>query len=69
VAALAVDPARYTNVNPLPRRFLPKTGRSPAYSFLYPPEDAILFACTLIPLAFRLLYGFLAREGSRRARV
>jgi integrase len=65
VLALAVFPCRLIAASPLPRGFLPRTGKPPAYPYLYPGEDAKLLAHTAIPLGRRLLWGFLAREGCR----
>lgn len=62
---LAVYPLRLIAVSPLPRGFLPKVRRAKATAWLYPSEDAALLACTAVPLARRLLYGVLAREGLR----
>lgn len=63
--ALAVYPLRLLAANPLPKGFLPKPGEQKAKVCLYPKEDHALLACTEIPLARRVLYGFLAREGMR----
>jgi integrase len=52
-------------VNQLPKGFMPKAGKSPAHAYLYPSEDAALLGCRFVPLGYRLLYGFLAREGLR----
>jgi len=38
-----------------------------ATGYLYPAEDAALMACEDIPLCYRVLYGFLAREGMRKS--
>jgi hypothetical protein len=65
VLALAVFPCRLIAASPLPRGFLPRTGKPPAYPYLYPAEDGKLLAHTAIPLGRRLLWGFLAREGCR----
>jgi len=65
VLALAVYPCRVIAVNPLPKGFMPKIGKPPAFTFLYPAEDRALLACKDIPKARRLLWGFLAREGCR----
>jgi integrase len=62
---LAVYPCEVIERYPLPPGFLPRTGQRPALSYLSPLEDARLLRCTDIPLATRLLYGFLAREGLR----
>ncbi|HEX9620003.1 MAG TPA: tyrosine-type recombinase/integrase [Polyangiaceae bacterium] len=44
---------------------MPKVGKSPAFPFLYPDEESALMACEQVPLGFRMLWGFLAREGCR----
>jgi integrase len=62
---LAVYPLKAVERSPLPSGFLPKGGAKKAKAFLYPAEDATLLACLAIPVTFRLLYGFLAREGAR----
>jgi integrase len=64
--ALAVFPLRLITATPLPRGFLPKLGASKALPYLYPDEDRRLLACAEIPLCWRVLYGFLVREGCRR---
>jgi len=64
---IAVYPARILPANPLPRGFLPKPRSAKAMTFLYAREDAKLLASTSVPLEFRILYGFLAREGLRRS--
>lgn len=64
---LAVYPCRLLPASPLPRGFLPKLGPRKARSYLYPDEDRKLLGCTKVPLAYRMLYGFLAREGMRSA--
>jgi len=63
--ALAVYPLKLIPASPLPRGFLPKVRRTKATAWLYPSEDAKLLACADVPLARRVLYGFLAREGLR----
>lgn len=65
VLALAVFPCRIIKTNPLPRGFAPKSGKPPAYSYLYPVEDAALLGHEPVALARRVLFGFLAREGCR----
>lgn len=65
VLKLAVYPCKLIERSPLPVGFLPKGKGNKAKSYLYPTEDAQLLACTKIPLARRVLYGFLAREGMR----
>ena len=67
VLALAVYPCRYITSSPLPRGFMPKNGKPPSFPYLYPDEDATLLKCTkpTVPLCYRVLWGFLAREGAR----
>lgn len=65
VLELAVYPCRIVERHPLPRTFMPKVGKPPAFSYLYPDEDAALLACAKVPLEYRMLWGFLAREGCR----
>jgi integrase len=65
VLKLAVYPCKLIDRTPLPVGFLPKVTSKKATAFLYPSEDAQLLACSKVPLARRVLYGFLAREGLR----
>lgn len=65
VLALAVYPCRLIPSNPLPKGFVPKPGKPPAYPYLYPSEDEALMGATTVPLSRRVLFGFLAREGCR----
>lgn len=79
VCALAVYPCRVIATNPLPRGFLPKVGKPPAFPYLYPDEDAALLAWNDeaakamnvedvrpgVPLCRRVLFAFLMREGCR----
>jgi integrase len=65
VLSLAVFPLKMIPSNPLPRGFLPKLGPTRAKAWLYPDEDRRLLASPAVPLAWRLLYGFLNREGMR----
>lgn len=62
---LAVYPLRLRTENPIPEGWLPRLGAPKAFSFLYPSEDAALLRCSHVPLADRVFYGFLAREGMR----
>ncbi len=59
--------AGYIDRNPLPRGWLPKPAPKKRFPILYPSEDVALLACTRVPFGFRLFYGFLHREGVRRA--
>jgi integrase len=52
--------------NPLPRGYLPKPSPRKRFPILYPAEDRALLACSSVPLAYRVLWGFLHREGMRR---
>jgi integrase len=65
VLSLAVYPLRIIDQSPIPARFKPKLKGRKAFAYLYPEEDARLLCCSAIPLGYRLLYGFLAREGCR----
>ena len=65
VLQLAVYPCRVIKVNPLPKGFMPKIGKPPGYSFLYPEEDSALLSHRDTPLPYRMLWGFLDREGMR----
>jgi integrase len=62
---LAEYPLRLIERSPLPKGFLPKIGKPPAFPYLYPSEDAALMACPKVPYCDRLLFGILAREGMR----
>jgi len=73
--------AGYIDRNPLPRGWLPKVGAKKRFPILYPSEDRTLLAWNDdkaraegatgkhpgIPLAYRVFYGFLHREGMRRS--
>jgi len=61
----AVYPLRVLPALPIPKGWLPKGSTSKARSWVYPKEDVALMRCAKVPLARRLLYGFLAREGLR----
>lgn len=65
VLNLAVYPCELLPASPLPKGFLPKVRVRPG-AYLYPSEDRTLLACKDVPIANRVLYGFLAREGMRR---
>jgi integrase len=64
VMKLAVFPCRLIASNPLPEGFLPKVKSQKVTAWLYPDEELILMKSE-VPIARRLLYGFLAREGCR----
>ncbi len=63
--SIAVFPLRLRASNPLPRGFMPKVGPAKAKGWIYPSEDAALLASPVVPLAWRVFYGFLDREGAR----
>jgi integrase len=67
VLGLAVYPCRIIEHHPLPKGFMPKVGKPPGFSYLYPTEDEALLGAPAdkVPLPFRMLWGFLAREGCR----
>jgi integrase len=67
VLKLAVYPAKIISASPLPPGFLPKLGAAKASQYLYPDEDAQLLRApnSKVPLAYRVLFAFLDREGVR----
>jgi excisionase family DNA binding protein len=65
VLVLAAYPAKLISASPLPKGFLPKVESNKAKTYLYPDEDAKLMACAAVPVATRLCYGILIREGFR----
>ncbi len=64
--SIAVFPARLLASSPLPKGWLPKIGKPKAKSFLYPAEEAKLLAHVASDVRYRLLVGFLNREGMRK---
>ena len=65
VLRFAVYPAKLLPASPIPKGFLPRITRARATSHLYPADEAKLLARTEVPLARRVLYGLLHREGFR----
>ena len=63
--AIAVFPLRLIAANPVPSGYCPPVNKPKARTYLYPDEDAKLLACTDLPIGYRLLFGFMAREGLR----
>ncbi len=57
--------AGYIGRTPIPRGWLPSPGKRKRFPILYSSEDAQLLASS-VPLAWRIYYGFLHREGVRR---
>lgn len=64
VLELAVYPLRLIAQNPIPKGFMPRTGKPPGFSYLYPNEDAALMASGA-PIEELMLFGVAAREGMR----
>ena len=62
---LAVYPLRLIKASPIPAGFLPSRGERKALAYLYPDEDRRLLECPDVPFCYRLLWGFLDREGMR----
>jgi hypothetical protein len=62
---LAIYPCRLIAAHPLSRTFMPKVGKPPAFSYLYPDEDAALLKSSKVPLSYRILSSFSSREGCR----
>jgi len=67
VMQLAWYPARLITSNPIPKGFLPALPKRKARSYLYPVEEAKLLATRAVPVTYRMLYGFLDREGMRKS--
>lgn len=65
IMTLSVYPLRLREHSPIPKGFLPKGSKPRAMNYLFPAEDARLLACTRVDLAFRMLDGWLTREGMR----
>ncbi|HMY21945.1 MAG TPA: tyrosine-type recombinase/integrase, partial [Polyangium sp.] len=65
ICAMALFPLRVIKTNPLPEGFLPPIPTGKAKSWLYPDEDTKLLSAKPVPLAWRVFYGFLHREGLR----
>jgi integrase len=65
IMTMAVYPQRLIERSPIASGFLPKNTKSKAFAYLYPDEDRQLLACTQVPLCYRVLWGFLVREGMR----
>jgi integrase len=61
----AVYPLRLLPALPIPKGWLPKGGSGKSKQWIYPSEDVALMQCRAVPLARRLFYGLLVREGLR----
>lgn len=68
IMKLAVYPLRLREASPIPAEWMPSTSSRSGH-WIYPDEDGLLMRAPAdkVPLPFRLLYGFLAREGMRSA--
>lgn len=64
IVNLAVYPLKYITASPLPANWIPRRKRRDL-SWLYPDEERRLMACALVPLEYRMLWGYLSREGAR----
>jgi integrase len=62
---LACFPLRIIERSPLPEGFAPRRPARKAMAWLWPDEDRRLLACIRVPLEYRMLWGFLSREGTR----
>jgi integrase len=67
--SMAVFPCRLIERSPLPKGWVPKRGESRAHGYLYADEDLRLMRCTKIPLRWRVLWGWLIRQGQRDSEV
>lgn len=65
VFRMAVYPCRHITASPLPKGFLPRANSRKALTYLFPSNDRALLACPAVPFGYRLLWGFLSREGMR----
>jgi integrase len=68
VLGFAVYPLRLIAANPIPKGWLPKPNPRMVFAILRPEEDAKLLSATddKVPLCYRILFGFMHREGVRR---
>lgn len=69
--SLAVYPGCYIESNPIPREWMPQVPKNAnkAKTCLRPSEDALLMACSAVPIERRIAYGVLAREGMRASEL
>ena len=65
VFRIARRPLRLIEQVPAEADELPAGKPRNIFWFMYPEEDALLLACTKIPLCYRVLYGWLNRNGTR----
>lgn len=62
---LALYPLMLIEECPVPDNFTPARGKTRAFTYLYPEEDAQMLGCLETPLADRVLLGLVARNGMR----
>jgi len=67
ILTLAVYPLKIIAASPFPKGLLPSAGKGKgkALADYRPADDALLLACAAVPLHYRMLWGFIAREGMR----
>jgi integrase len=63
VLRIAAGPLRLMSA--VPALEIPRKRASDLFGYLYPQEEQLLLSCTAIPLVYRMLYGYLARNGCR----
>ncbi len=63
VFRIAAGPLRL--ITSVPEIDIPRRVPSNLFGYLYPQEEALLIGCTRVPLVYRVLYGYLARNGCR----
>lgn len=65
IVNIAVSPMRLLERSPLPDIYVPSADVKQAKQMLFPNEEALIVSCKEIPMLYRILYGFLCREGMR----
>lgn len=65
VLSISVYPLRLITHSPIPPKWIPAQGKSPAFGYLFPVEEQKLLACAEVPFVYRLLFGFICRNGLR----
>lgn len=58
-------PLRLIERSPVPKGFIPSRGKTRAFTYLYPDEEAQALRCARIPLEERVMLGLIARNGMR----
>jgi len=66
---MAVYPCRHIQASSLPKGFPSAANSHKALAYLYPGNQGAMLACTDLPFGYRLLWGFLARDGMREGEV